>query len=380
VLKFAPYVLKGLWRHRARTLLTVSGTAVALFVFAFVQAVQEGLARLTDDVAAGRSLVAFQANRFCPSTSKLPQDYAERVRKLPGVADAVPIKVFMNNCRASLDVVVFQGMPAEKVREARALTLLSGDWARFEGRRDAALVGRAIARRRGLAVGQRFSIGAVTVTVAGVFAAANPTDENFLFTHLEFLQRTPGLRSVGTVTQLEVRLADGADATAVAKAIDDMFRGGPVATDTRPKGAFQARAVGDLVELIGLLRYLGYACVGLVLSLVATTTLMAVQDRVREHAVLQTLGYSGPRIFTLVIAESVIQSLAGGLLGLAAAVIVLATAGLAVGTEGVLIGFAPSVGVVLTGLAVTACVGVAAGVPSAWQAARADIVTALREA
>src|SRR5262249_2443200 len=62
-------------------------------------------------------------------------------------------------------------------------------------------------------------------------------------------------------------------------------------------------------------RYLGFACVGLVLALVATTTVMAVQDRVCEHALLQTLGFSGPLIFRLVIAESVLIGLAGGVLG-----------------------------------------------------------------
>ena len=39
--------------------------------------------------------------------------------------------------------------------------------------------------------------------------------------------------------------------------------------------------VGDLVELIGWATFLGYACLGLVLALVATTTVMAMQDRVR---------------------------------------------------------------------------------------------------
>jgi len=70
VWKFAPYVLKSLSRNRTRTALTVSGAAVALFVFTFVGAVQEGLARLTRGAEAERTLVVFQANRFCPSTSK----------------------------------------------------------------------------------------------------------------------------------------------------------------------------------------------------------------------------------------------------------------------------------------------------------------------
>jgi putative ABC transport system permease protein len=378
MLRFAPYVLKNLWRHRARTALTVSGSAVALAVVCFVGAVREGMGRLAHDGQADRMLIVFQANRFCPSTSKLPEDYARTIAKMSGVRDAVPIKVFMNNCRASLDLVVFHGLPAEKLRSARDLALVSGDWGEFERRRDAALVGRALARRRGLVPGRKFTIGAVTVTVAGVFTAPQPAEENYLYTHLEFLQRAPGLNAVGTVTQVEVQLADGADADAVARAIDDRFRGGPVATDTRTKGVFEANAVGDLAELVGLAAYLGYACIGLVLALVATTTVMAVQDRVREHAVLQTLGFSGRRVFALVLAESLLVSLAGGLLGVGAALGVLGAGGLAVGAEGVTVAFTPSATVAGAGLAVALVVGGLAGVVPAWQAARAEIVTSLR--
>jgi putative ABC transport system permease protein len=376
--KFAPYVLKSLWRNRTRTALTVSGAAVALFVFCFVGAVQEGLARLTRGSDAERTLIVFQANRFCPSTSKLPQDYARKIARVSGVADVVPIMVFMNNCRASLDLVVFHGLPAEQLRTARDLKVVAGDWGAFEGRQDAALVGKALARRRGLQVGRKFSIGEVTVTVAGIYTATGAAEENFLYTHLDFLQRTRGLNSVGTVTQFEVRLAPGADAPAVCRAIDAAFRSGPVQTDTRPKGVFQARAVGDLAELISLGHYLGYACVGLMLALLATTTVMAVQDRVREHAVLQTLGFSGPRIFGLVLSESLLVSLVGGLLGVGAALAALAWSGLAVGTEGVTIAFMPSVGLALTGLAVTVGVGVLAGLVPAWKASRAEIVVSLR--
>ena len=64
MLRFLPYILKNLWRHRARTGLTVSGSAVAMFVFAFVGAAQEGLHDLAQDQDAQRTLIVFQANRF----------------------------------------------------------------------------------------------------------------------------------------------------------------------------------------------------------------------------------------------------------------------------------------------------------------------------
>ena len=378
MLRFVPYIAKTLWRHRIRTLLTVSGTAVAMFVLTFVGAVQEGLDRLLNDQRQDRSLIVFQANRFCPSTSKLPEDYARHLAKLPGVKDAVPIKVHMNNCRASLDVVVFNGLPADKLRSARNLELQTGDWSTFEKQRDAALVGRAVAQRRGLSVGRKFSIGGLTVTVAGIFRSDTPAEESMIYTHLEFLQRTPGLHSVGTVTQIEVMLEDSANAALVSRQIDDDYRGGPVATNTRTKGAFRAKTVGDLIELVGFTRYLGFACVLMTLGLVATTTVMGVQDRIREHALLQTLGFTGGHLFGFIISESVVVSLAGGTLGTAVALGLLQFSNLALGTEGILIAFLPSMRLAFTGLLSSATVGVLAGIVPAWQAARTEIVSALR--
>jgi putative ABC transport system permease protein len=378
VFRFSPYVLKNLWRHRTRSLLTVSGAAVALLVFCFVAAVQDGLDEVVRDPRAERTLVVFQENRFCPTTSRLPQDYARRIAKLGGVSDVVPLQVYTNNCRASLDVIVFHGLPAEKLRSARELHLVAGDWAEFEGRRDAALVGAAVAARRKIAVGRQFSIGEVSVHVAGIFASPSPADENLIYTHLEFLQRAQGAGTVGQVTQLEVHVTDGADPGAVAGAIDDAFHAGPVATTTRRKGVFLLSTLADVIDLVRFARWLGYACIGLVLSLVATTTVMAVQDRVRQHALLETLGMRPGRLFRLIVSESLLVCLVGGILGTGLALAALGWGGLGVGVEGITFAFRPSPALGLTGLGISALVGLLAGIFPAWQATRTRIVDALR--
>lgn len=378
--KFAPYVFKSLWRHRSRTLLTVSGSAVALFVFCFVGSVQRGLSRLTEDQQALRTLIVFQENRFCPASSKLPEDYARTAAKIPGVKEVVPIKVFTNNCRASLDVVVFNGMPPNQLRASRDLTLTSGNWGDFDTRTDAAIVGHAVAQRRRLKTGERFTIGEVTVSVVGIFRSTVAAEENYIYTHLDFLQRARGKSSVGTVTQLEVHLNENANPDKVAAEIDAQFRTGPVATTTRSKGVFQRDTLSDLAELIGFAHWLGYACVGLVLALVATTTVMAVQDRIKEHAVLQTLGLRPGRIFRLVLAESMLQSMLGGTLGIGAGLAMLAWGGFAVGAEGVTIAFKPTLDLAVTGAIVSAVVGILAGIAPGWQASRTEIVLALRQA
>ena len=201
-----------------------------------------------------------------------------------------------------------------------------------------------------------------------------------IYTQLEFLQYAPGQNSVGMVTQFEVKVADGADSGEVARTIDTAFQADRVQTDTRGKGVFEAFAVGDLSEMIGFTNYLGYACVILVLTLVSTTTMMAVQDRVQEHAVLQTLGLTSYQVFGLVLIESMILSAAGGVLGVGTALATLQWTGLAVATEGINITFAASPTLAAIGLGVSLTVGILAGFMPAFQAARADIVTSLRGA
>jgi putative ABC transport system permease protein len=292
----------------------------------------------------------------------------------------MPIKVFTNNCRASLDAIVFQGMPPAKMREFREINFASGDWGQFERSNDAALVGRAVAQRRRLKLGDKFTIGEVTVLVAGTFSSPVAAEENYIYTHLDFLQRARGKSEVGTVTQFEVRLTETAQPKSVAETIDSQYRRGPVATTTRTKGAFQAETLGDLVEIIGLIHYVGYACVGLVLALVATTTVMSVQDRIKEHGVLQAIGLRPAWVFGLVVAESLILSVAGGVLGLGCGLLVLGFGRLAVGAEGVAIAFRPSLDLALTGFVISVAAGILAGLAPAWQAARMEVVAALRHA
>jgi putative ABC transport system permease protein len=373
------YVLKTLWRHRTRTLLTVTGAAVAMFVFCFVGSVQEGLNRLTTGTDADRTLIVFQENRFCPTTSRLPEDYSRKIKEVAGVRDVMPIQVWTNNCRASLDIVVFNGADPAQIQNTRPIKLIKGNWQQFASQRDAAIVGRNVANRRGLKTGDQFSIGDISVKVAGVFESTVPSEENLIYTSLAFLQYTRGLDAAGLVTQHEVLLTDDADADRVAAEIDATLRAGAVATKTRRKGAFQASTLSDLVDLIGFAHWLGYACVGLVLSLVATTTVMSVQDRIKEYAVLQTIGVRPMRAMRLVLTESTILCLVGGLLGTAAALMALTIGGFAIGAEGATIAFRPSIGLAMTGAIVSFLVGIAAGIAPAVQAATVPIVNALKQ-
>ena len=377
MLKFLPYVRKNVLGHRVRSVMTVVGTALLLFLFLFVTSVQKGLSRVLE--ARDDRLIVFQAYRFCPSSSQLPVFYADAIRGVPGVKEVLPVKVVVNNCRASLDTVVFNGVDPKLLPAARPnLKFVSGDWSAFQARSDAALVGRRIAERRNLKPGQAFSVAGYTVQVAGVFASDGVGEENVIYTHLQLLAGGNAHHDYHA-TLFEVGVTDPQQAEAVAAAIDQKVKEKfEVPTETKPQKAHYANALADLLDLIGMTRWLGFVCVGVVVVLVANSVVMSAQDRVKEHAVLQTLGFSGPRVFSLMLTESCLISVAGGVLGTVACVAFLAWRPMSLSTEGVSIDFVASPALIVWGLGLSLVVGFVAGAVPAWQAGRAEIVSSLR--
>ena len=65
VLSFLPLVLKHLLRQPLRTLLTVWGVAVAVFIFSAVEAMRRGVERATQVTAQDTTLVVYREHRYC---------------------------------------------------------------------------------------------------------------------------------------------------------------------------------------------------------------------------------------------------------------------------------------------------------------------------
>ena len=101
--KYWPLIIKQVVRHRVRSLLTILGVAIAMYLFVAIQAMQRGVAEATTATAADTTLVVYREDRFCPFSSRLPEYYLPKIEAIQGVVSAVPIRVVVNNCRASLD-------------------------------------------------------------------------------------------------------------------------------------------------------------------------------------------------------------------------------------------------------------------------------------
>lgn len=377
--RYLPLVVKQLFRNRVRTLLTISGVTVAMFLFIAVQSLQQGVKRVTESAAADTTLIVYRENRFCPATSRIPQYYIDRINKVPGVVSAVPMKIVVNNCRASLDVITFRGIPPDDSAISSKWTILSGSIDEWRKRSDAALVGEALASRRNFKVGQSFDSSGVTVTIAGIIRSPEAQDQNVAYVHLPFLQQaaTKG-GGLGSVTQFTVRVDDPKRLEAIASAIDDQFRIEADPTATRPEKAFVAQAGADIIEIVNFTRYLGWGCLAAVLALVSNAIVLGVQDRIKEHAVLQTLGFKSGLIARMIVCEGMLVGIAGGAIGTAAALALVHYGHFSLSQEGLSINVSASWSVLFTGLLISSGVGIVAGLVPALRAGRREIASCFR--
>ena len=381
VLNLITIAFKYVVRNRTRSILTVFGVATGMFLFGTIETMQDSLKNATEITANDTTLVVYRENRYCPSTSRLPEYYKDEIKKIKGVESVIPVQIVVNNCGTSLDVVVFRGIPADRINAiSKNIEVLNGSVNEWLTREDGALIGANLAQRRRLDVGDSFDAAGVTVVVSGIIRSAESSqDDNVAYVHLPFLQQASRV-GLGTVTQFLVKVSDSSLLNSVSRQIDNRFKTESEPTDTTPEKAFFASTAKELIELIGFSRWIGIASVFAVIGLIANTILIAVRSKISEHAILKTIGYSQLSISWLIISEAIILSVVGGIAGIAGASIFLHLQKITIGNEGLALAFIPSFSVWLKGFSLSLLLGIVAGVYPAWLAGRQSIASNLRTA
>ena len=372
-------ILKQATRNRVRSLLTISGIAIAMFLFTAIQAMQSGVNEATTASADDTRLVVYRKDRFCPATSQLPQDYQSRIERVSGVVSALPIKVVVTNCGTSLDVVTFRGVPKESFLDDRRekLQVVSGSVEDWMTRSDATLVGETLAKRRGLEVGKTFDAAGIRAYVAGIIRSDELQDDNTAFASLDFIQLA-GRDQLGIVTQFDVTVTDASQLEPVSEAIDEMFRTAQEPTMTATENNFIAQIASDMIELVGFARWLGIGCLIAVMALIGNAIVLSVQSRIAEHAILQTLGFRNWQIALLIVGEGALIATIGAVVGGAAAIAAAEMTSFSLSVEGQSIPILAGPELLFTGLFICAALGVVAGLIPAIQASRREITACFR--
>jgi len=372
---------KSVFRNRTRSILTIIGVGTGMFLFTTIETMQESLKSATQITANDTSLVVYRENRFCPSTSRLPEYYKEDIEKINGVESVIPVQIVVNNCGTSLDVVVFRGIPSGKINAiSKEIEFIEGSVSDWLQREDAALVGANLASRRKLKTGDSFDAAGVTVMVAGIIHSSESSqDDNVAYVHLPFLQQASRV-GLGIVTQFLVKVSNSSLLKSVSQQIDYRFKTESEPTNTTPEKAFFASTAKELIELIRFSRWIAIASIFAVVGLIANTILITVRNKISEHAILQTIGYSQLSISWLIISEALILSIVGGIAGVGSGLIFLHLQTITIGNEGLAIAFNPTFSVWIKGFILSLFLGFLAGTYPAWRAGKHSIASSLRTA
>lgn len=378
--RLAPLVLRNILRNRRRSLLTLASAAVSLGLLALMAAMYQGFYHAEDSSPseARRIIVRHRVSL----TQVLPAKHEVKIRDVPGVEIMSAWTWFQGKYIDDKNFFARFAVDADRIFELRQ------DWQApkeqvdaFKKGRTACAIGRKIANKYNLKPGDRVTIVGdiypvtLELTVEAVFDHA-PNTECLVF-HREYLTEllpkdSANRDAVGTF----MLLADKPEnVPRISRAIDAMFE-----NDTWPTRTESEKEFGrSFLAFLGNIKmFLGAICAAVTFTILlvsANTVAMAVRERTRETAILRTLGYTPGEILGLILAESVVISLIGGLLGIGLGILLskgIAAASGGFESQGIRWQAAAAV------LGVAAFVGLVAALVPAIGAARRNLVDSLR--
>ena len=382
-MKFLPLLFANLRRRTPRSIFTLLSIAVAFLLYGLLAAVKNGFEANGNLAGVDRLISMDKVSIVQP----LPISYLPRIAAVPGVRMVTHSTWFGGHYQNERGIIVTYPVPPDSYLAMYPEFLLPpADKERWLHDRVGAIVGRALAKSYGWKVGDRIPLRSDIYprsdgsynwqfTVDGIYDNKDPSgDVNSVFFNYDYLDESRTFGK-GTVGWYIVRIADPAQSAQVAAAIDALFTNSSAETKTGSEKAFVqgfAKQTGDIGAVVIAI---GIAVFFTMLLVSANTMAQSVRERTTEVAVLKTLGFSDPVVLALVIGESLLLTILGGVIGIVGAMLAVGRIGSTLSEY--LSAFLLTPGALATGVVLILALGIAAGLLPAVRAARLRIVDGL---
>ncbi len=373
----ASFVWKNIARNRRRTLLTVLSIGLSLFLLATLMTVLTELRRESPEGDQHLRLVVRRASSL---GDPLPEAYLDKLRRVPGVRLVhtlswfggiyVDERTFFANFACDPETLFpmwnENHIPPEQL-------------AAFKKERTAAVAGRKLAERFKWRLGDTITLKGtiypldLDFKLRGIYTGL---DETAFFFHHAYLEEA--LERPGKVGTFWLKAATAADVPRIAERVDAMFKNSDAETKTETERAFQLGFVAMLGNIKTLIASISSVVVFTILLVTANTMAMAIRERAREIAVLKTLGFGRGRILGLLMGESAVIALAGGILGTGGARLFYSMVDVWKHTKGFFPIFIVEPSTILLGLGLALAIGLASAALPAYRVSQQTIAQALR--
>ncbi len=199
--------------------------------------------------------------------------------------------------------------------------IIEGAYLEHDSRMPPVVVGEKLADRLQLKVGTRIIMqmvdrnGDLSVKgyrVSGIYRTTNTSyDESTLFVKFDDLKAQLGMED-DVAHEIAVRLSHGDLAETVKLSVEQVAGNNDVQTwkELSPEMSLLTDSMDQYMYIFILIILLAL-CFGII-----NTMLMAVLDRIKEIGMLMAVGMNKRRIFSMIILESVLLTIVGGILGI----------------------------------------------------------------
>ena len=320
------YIARNLRVRRVTTALTAAGMALVVYVFATVLMMTEGIRATLVATGQPDNMIVLRKGAGAEINSGISREQAAIIETLPGIAhrrraaSALVSKepVVLNNLpkrgSGKPSNVTLRGTGAAGLALRPQVQLVQGRM--FRPGSSEVVAGRAVAAGfQGVDLGATLRFGGRDWVVVGLFDAGRSGFDSELWADAEQLMAAFRRQAVSSVI---VKLTDrGPLRSACASCIDDDPRLGLEAKREERFYAEQSEALANFIRILGTALAVIFS-IGAVVG--ATITMFgAVASRVGEIGTLRALGFRRSAVLAAFLGESLLLSLLGGVVGVAAA-------------------------------------------------------------
>jgi putative ABC transport system permease protein len=321
---------KNVWRNSKRSLIIIAAIAFGVWGGLLAGAVMMGWGESMVNTAIDRDLGHIQLHAIGYARDRDVSQYipdgfaiAETIRSMPGVLAVSPRTIVdgMASSPISTFGVQIEGVDPRQAEKVTNIRTLVTEGTYFQGEaRNAIVVGRRLAERLNLKVRSKvvLSFQALDSTlvyagfrVGGIFKSeSSQFDESHVFVRQQDLTRLLGTETV--VHEIAVRAVTARAMPEVLHELQSKYPGLSVQSwkDLAPEIAVTAEAMTSW----------SYVFVGIILMAlifgITNTMLMAVMERIRELGILVAVGMKKGKVFVMILLETIMLSLTGGLCGM----------------------------------------------------------------
>lgn len=320
-----PYlVIKNLTRNKLRLSFNSFAILIAFFIFGVLGALNSAF-NAGIELSADDRLVVVNKINF---TQPMPIAYVNKIRAIKGVNQVTHANWFGAYHQDQRKMIVaFAVDPTTYLKVYSDFLLADEQYKSWLNDRQGMVVGERLANAKGWKVGDLVPISSNIFSkvdgshvwdmrVSGILKGKDKqADTNFLIFHYKYFIETQTFGSdwIGWValTTDHPSLNE-----TVARSIDKQFANSAYETETSTEKQFNKAFIEQLGSIGLIISSVVFAAFFTILLLVGNSMATSVRERTREIAVMKTLGFQAPRVFGMILSESLMLSLFGGLVGL----------------------------------------------------------------